>query len=96
MKEWAIGVYAVNNDEEDNILVAFLGRFLVKRWQRYEGQFAIVKELYKGCASTSKKAKSHRSCGAAEVEIITAQDADTSRQQAKSAELSKKKRKLTK
>ena len=96
MKEWAIGVYAITNDEED-LLVGFLGRFLVKRWQRYEGRFAVVKEMYKGCGSTSKRAKSHRSCGAAEVEIVTARDAAALLQQAKSEELSKKKkRKLTK
>ena len=46
--------------------------------------------------NSSKRAKSHRSCGAAEVQIITAQDAAALLQQAKSAELSKKKRKLTK
>ena len=40
MKEWVIGVYAISYDEE---------RFLVKRWQRYESRFAVVRELYKGC-----------------------------------------------
>ena len=94
MEEWAIGVYAVTTEEGDGLLVAFLGRFLVKRWQRYEGRFAVVKEMYRYSDSSSLRAKSHRSCGAASTEIITGHAAGAAIQkQSSDAIASKNKRK---
>ena len=71
MDEWSIGVHWLDGEGEP-LLVGFLGRFLSKRWKRYEGRVAEIREMCKDSHSSSLRAKSHRCCGVASAEIVAA------------------------